>query len=86
MSFTLVSCSDIATLKIFLEKITFSTIKSSMLSQFSFQHYLVSLKSSSYLLVDSSEINEMPLELTELLPPIQFQVSKDICRYVCIAL
>lgn len=74
MAFVVVRCHDITKLKRFLEAISFSAASTSLLPQLPFQHVLLSINESSYLLVPDS----LSSDLLRLLPAAQNQIIMKV--------
>jgi hypothetical protein len=70
MAFVVVRCHDVTKLKRFLEAISFSEASASLLPQLPFQHMLLSISDSTYLLVSDS----LSSDLLRLLPAAQNQI------------
>ena len=74
MAFVVVRCHDITKLKRFLEAVSFSAASTSLLPQLPFQHVLLSISESSYLLVPDS----LSSDLLRLLPAAQNQIIMKV--------
>lgn len=74
MAFVVVRCHDITKLKRFLEAISFSAARTSLLPQLPFQHVLLSIDESCYLLVSDSLSSDLLL----LLPNAQNQIIMKV--------
>ena len=74
MSFIVVPCRDVTKIRKFLESIFFSSVITSVLPQFQFDHSLVCHEEDSYLLVSE----KAPKELLGLLPPAHYQITLQV--------
>lgn len=74
MAFAVVRCHDVTKLKRFLEAVSFSSASTSLLPQLPFQHALLSISGSNYLLVSDSA----PSDLLRLLPATQSQIIMKV--------
>lgn len=75
MAFVVIRCGDVSRLKRFLEAISFSSASSTLIAQLSFEHALLSINDSIYLLVPDN----VPSEIVCLLPAVQKQVVMQVC-------